>query len=195
MILLFLIVFLFCSALQWIACNGVLGYIEMHTGAMQCTRWRGNAMLSGEMQMSSMHTLHTGEMQCTRWRGNTMHTGEMNCTVEKCNAMHSVHCTLEKEGMQCKAQWGNAKQCTMHTGGGSAMHPWHLSGQPLHLVDEMLMPWAVQSFSVQWRVQFGRCTGHHVVYVVNQGCSAVKLLHKTKSNAVLVEFVKLSYSD
>ena len=121
MILLFLIVFLFCSALQWIACNGVLGYIEMHTGAMQCTRWRGNAMLSGEMQMSSMHTLG----------GNTM------------------QCTLEKEGMQCNAQWGNAKQCTLHTGGRSAMHPWHLSGQPLHLVDEMLMPGAVQHFSLQ----------------------------------------------
>ena len=136
---------------------------------------------------------------------NAMHTLEGKCNAQWRNAnefnAHTAHwrnamqCTLEKEGMQCNAQWGNAKQCTLHTGGGSAMHPWHLSGQPLHLVDEMLMPWAVQSFSVQWRVQFGRCTVHHVVYVVNQGCSAVKLLHKTKSNAVLVEFVKLSYSD
>ena len=139
----------------------------MHTLEGKCNaQWRNANEFNAHTAhwRNAMHTLG----------GNTMHTGEMNCTVEKCNAMHSVHCTLEKEGMQCNAQWGNAKQCTLHTGGGSAMHPWHLSGQPLHLVDEMLMPWAVQRFSLQrCPVLDGQFTVHCTVYNVHSQCSAV----------------------
>ena len=102
-----------------------------------------------------------------------MHTleGKVQCSVEKC------------KGVQC-ILGGSA----MHTGGGynaqwrkkerNALAQWGECNAPLafvgHLVDEMLMPWAVQRFSLQrCPVLDGQFTVHCTVYNVHSQCSAV----------------------